>query len=108
VHFDVCFFTLVYGLYAHLAQLMSWNTDHIKPRPKGSAGCGKLDENFVNLKDLSIPTSFYMPETGSGSSVREWPVNRDDVRILHDRPFKPKRLDCMFTWGEPLAQWLET
>jgi len=62
---------------------------------------------LVDLKDLSIPMSFYMPETGSGSSVREWPVNRDDVRILHDLPFKPKRLESstMFTWGEPLASF---
>ena len=32
----------------------------------------------------------------------------DDVRILHDCPFKLERLACIFTWAEPLLQWLST
>jgi hypothetical protein len=71
-----------------------------------------------NLKDLCISASIYLPGTETETAgehehheqttQREWPVNRDDVRILHDCPFRLERLECMFTWGEPLARWLAT
>jgi hypothetical protein len=82
---------------------------HREPEPGDTEVVARMMKLLVNLRDLSIPTSIYMPETGGGSGgVREWPVSRDDVRILHDCPFKLERLDCMFTWGEPLARWLAT
>ena len=77
---------------------------HREPEPGDTELVARMMKLLVNLKDLCISSSFYIPETGE----REWPVNRDDVRILYDCPFKLERLDCMFTWGEPLARWLAT
>lgn len=77
---------------------------HREPEPGDTdvvAGTMKLLEN---LRDLSISASIYVP----GTAERDWPVSRDDVRILSDCPFRLERLECMFTWGEPLARWLAT
>jgi hypothetical protein len=77
---------------------------HREPEPGDTELVAKMMKLLVNLKDLCISSSMYIPKTGG----REWPVSRDDVRILHDCPFKLERLECMFTWGEPLARWLTT
>jgi hypothetical protein len=77
---------------------------HREPELGDTELVARMMKLLVNLKDLCISSSTYIPETGE----REWPVNRDDVRILYDCPFKLERLDCMFTWGEPLARWLAT
>jgi len=77
---------------------------HREPEPGDTESIARMMKLLVNLKDLCISSSIYLPETGD----REWPVNRDDVRILQDCPFKLERLDCVFTWGEPLARWLAT
>ena len=58
---------------------------------------------LVNLKDL-ISSPFYLCHAGE----HPWPVCLDDVRILHDCPFKLERFACIFTWAEPLVQWLST
>jgi len=63
---------------------------------------------LVNLKDLSISASYYLPEGPEGAGTGKWPVHHDDVRILHGCPFKLERLACIFTWGEPFARWLAT
>jgi hypothetical protein len=85
---------------------------HREPEPGDTDLVAGMMKLLVNLKDLCISSSIYIPETGTGTGTgereREWPVNRDDVRILYDCPFKLERLDCMFTWGEPLARWLAT
>jgi len=87
---------------------------HREPEAGDTDVVARMMKLLVNLKDLSITSSNYIPETGPGpgtgepGSVREWPVSRDDVRILYDCPFKLERLECVFTWGEPLAQWLAT
>ena len=91
---------------------------HREPEPGDTELVARMMKLLVNLKDLSISPSIYIPpETtgGQGQSPqsataggREWPVNRDDVRILYDCPFRLERLECMFTWGEPLARWLAT
>ena len=77
---------------------------HREPEPGDTDEVARMMKLLVNLKDLSITASIYMPKTGE----REWPVGRDDVRILHDCQFKLERLYSMFTWGEPLARWLAT
>jgi len=79
---------------------------HRQPEPGDTELVVRMMKLLDNLKDLCISSSIYIPETGERE--REWPVNRDDVRILYDCPFKLERLDCMFTWGEPLARWLAT
>ena len=85
---------------------------HREPEPGDTDVVAGMMKLLVNLKDLCISSSIYIPETRGGASggagAGEWPVNRDDVRILYDCPFKLERLDCMFTWGEPLARWLAT
>lgn len=81
---------------------------HRGPEPGDTELVAGMMKLLVNLKDLCISSSIYIPETTTGEPEREWPVNRDDVRILYDCPFKLERLDCMFTWGEPLARWLAT
>ena len=77
---------------------------HREPEPGDTELVARMMKLLVNLKDLCISSSIYIPKTGT----REWPVNQDDVRILYDCPFKLERLDCTFTWGEPLARWLAT
>jgi hypothetical protein len=77
---------------------------HREPEPGDTELVARMMKLLGNLKDLCISSSIFLPETGE----REWPVNRDDVRILYDCPFKLERLECMFTWGEPLARWLAT
>jgi hypothetical protein len=79
---------------------------HREPEPGDTELVARMMKLLVNLKDLCISSSIYIPKTGEPE--REWPVNRDDVRILYDCPFKLERLECMFTWGEPLARWLAT
>ena len=77
---------------------------HREPEPGDAEVVAGMMKLLVNLKDLSISASIYIPRTGA----RAWPVGRDDARILHGCPFRLERLDCMFSWGEPLAQWLAT
>jgi hypothetical protein len=86
---------------------------HREPEPGDTELVARMMKLLVNLKDLCISSSIYIPDSstrtgGEPEREREWPVNRDDVRILYDCPFKLERLDCMFTWGEPLARWLAT
>ena len=71
---------------------------HREPEPGDTELVARMMKLLVNLKDLCI-----YPWTGPGESV-----DIDDVRILYDCPFKLERLDCMFTWDEPLARWLAT
>lgn len=75
---------------------------HRDPEPGDTEVVARMMRMLLNLKDLSISASIYIP------GAREWPVNRDDVRILYDVPFRLERLHCMFTWGTPLAKWLAT
>ena len=87
---------------------------HRKPKPDDTEVVARMMKLLINLKDLSISSSIYMPgmmgrgRGKGGGGEGEWPVGRDDVRILYDCPFKLERLACMFTWGEPLARWLAT
>ena len=75
---------------------------HRDPEPGDTEVVARMMRMLLNLKDLSISASIYIP------GACEWPVNRDDVRILYDVPFRLERLHCMFTWGTPLAKWLAT
>ena len=77
---------------------------HREPEPGDTDVVAQMMKLLVNLKDLSISSSFYPRQAGE----HPWPVCHDDVRILHDCPFKLERLACIFTWAEPLVQWLST
>ncbi|KAI9510155.1 hypothetical protein F5148DRAFT_1182054 [Russula earlei] len=78
---------------------------HREPEPGDTDVVAKMMKLLVNLRDLSIsPSINHRREEGE----RPWPVHHDDVRILHGCPFKLERLACIFSWGEPLAQWLAT
>lgn len=83
---------------------------HREPEPGDTDLVARMMKLLVNLKDLCISPSIYIPDAGEPEREREreWPVNQEGVRILYDCPFKLERLDCMFTWGEPLARWLAT
>jgi len=81
---------------------------HREPEPGDTDVVAQMMKLLVNLKDLSISASYYLPEGPAGAGAGKWPVQHDDVRILHGCPFKLERLACIFTWGEPLARWLAT
>ena len=77
---------------------------HREPEPGDTDVVAQMMKLLINLKDLSISPSFYLRR----ADERPWPVHHDDVRILHGCPFKLERLACIFTWAQPLVQWLST
>jgi hypothetical protein len=77
---------------------------HREPEPGDTDTVAQMMKSLVNLTDLSISQSIHLRQPGE----RPWPVDYDDVRILQDCPFKLERLACVFTWAEPLSQWLAT
>ncbi|KAI0287504.1 hypothetical protein B0F90DRAFT_1223205 [Multifurca ochricompacta] len=77
---------------------------HREPRSGDKEMVGRTMKLLINLKDLSISSSIYIRQEGE----KPWPVHHDDVGILYGCTFKLERLACIFTWAEPLAQWLAT
>jgi hypothetical protein len=75
-----------------------------EPEPGDTDTVAQMMKLLVNLTDLSISQSIHIRQPDK----RPWPVDYDDVRILHDCPFKLERLACVFTWAEPLSKWLAT
>jgi hypothetical protein len=77
---------------------------HREPEPGDTDVVAQMMKLLVNLKDLSISSSIHHRQP----TERPWPVHHDDIRILYGCPFRLERLACIFTWAEPLAQWLAT
>ena len=77
---------------------------HREPESADTDTVAETMRLLVNLKDLSITASIHIRPSGK----RPWPVHHDDVRILDGCTFRLERIACIFSWAEPLAQWLVT